>query len=116
MKTITLKEHFEKFLASFNPVKGTLRTYSIDTIAGPLELEFMDDEKPWIACVFMNVEKAKEILKNSTRLNTYSGKYNWYIFEFGNFSKFQSKITKRKTEISGKMMIGAFFEKLNSIK
>lgn len=113
MKTISLKEHFEKFLTPFNPAKGSLRSWRIDTIAGPLELEFMDNEKPWIACVFMDVEKAKELLKNSTRLNTYSGKWNWHTFEFGNFSNLT---IKRESEISGQIMIGAFFEKLNSIK
>ena len=120
MKTQTIQESFEKALAPFNPVKGTLRKWSIETTAGPLELEIVEgpnirSSALFIACVFRDVEKAKAHIEllSSSRLNTYSGKWNWHIVEFGYF---QSKISIEQANIKIQVMIDTFFEKVKSIK
>jgi len=58
--------------------KGVMRQFALDTQAGVLEISVYDDNcYPWVACVFDDVMRAKEIVRTGC-LNRCSGKWNWH--------------------------------------
>lgn len=66
------------------PSKYSGDSYKMDTKAGELIISLYEPEKSnvfTIFCQFQDVEKAKEVLKDSRRLNKYSGKWNFHQFD-----------------------------------
>lgn len=119
MNTINnLTSEFEATLAKFSPVKGELYKWRVETNAGPLEIDFMHgvSHEPWIACRFINVEKAKARFQFDNRLNTYSGKWNWNAYEFSFKLLSGKKITDEEAYIVGKAMISAFCKSIESLR
>jgi hypothetical protein len=99
-------------LAPFAPVPGEHREWRIQTVAGPLEVTLYEgsDAGPWLACCFADVGQAREHLgiragDCSTRLNPWSGKWNWHWHEFGPYTLRPSKAEKLA---AGRQMIAAF--------
>lgn len=68
-----------------NRHKGALAThYKMETKAGELHITLEEPETSkvfTIYCQFQDVEKAKELLKGSDRLNKYSGKWNFHYMD-----------------------------------
>lgn len=58
------------------------QTFVIETVVGQLVIRIFDD---WVACRFLDVEKAKTKFTISScaggRLNHFSGKWNWHWFD-----------------------------------
>lgn len=111
-----LNAEFEKTLAKYNPVKGELYKWRIETNAGPLEIDFMCDNEPWIACRFIDVDKAKRRFYIGQRLNPYSGKWNWHVFEFCQCATMFCKLSASDAYAAGQKMIEEFVKTLEEIK
>lgn len=55
------------------------KAYSLETPAGTLRVTIFEG---WLACRFLDVGKAKEVLLvGDDRLNPYSGKWNWHFLD-----------------------------------
>lgn len=110
--TISLHEEFAAAMAPFRPGRGDLRDLCIATGIGPLELMLYDSDAagPWIAAVFIDVDRAREHFgarpgDHSTRLNPYSGKWNWHCHEFAPRARRHSRAERQD---AGRKMIAAF--------
>lgn len=69
------KQSVADYLASKGATTSRFYAFEIETKAGTL---FVSPYEDWIACRFENVEEAKRLLGHSTRLNPYSGKWNFH--------------------------------------
>ena len=68
------KSEVETMLRELGAVDGD-RWYilRLETAAGPLDLCPQDN---WLACRFVDVDRARQVLGKNPRLNTFSGKLN----------------------------------------
>lgn len=110
-----LNTEFQTAITKFNPTKGELYKWRIETNAGPLEIDFMYGNEPWIACRFVDVDKAKRRFNLGQRLNNYSGKWNWYAFEFCPDAKLFWKVSASDAYAAGQKMIEEFFKYLYTL-
>lgn len=76
-KKFNLIEYLTAKLVAMGAKPGTMRELAIDTKAGVLEISIYDGEHPWIACIFDDVAKARDVVKSGC-LNKHSGKWNWH--------------------------------------
>jgi len=118
-KKLGLQDEFALALAPFNPVKGEHRDWRIQTAIGPLEVTLYDKDGqgPWIACAFLDVEKARLHFGVSPsdffkfRLNPYSGKWNFHCEEWA----CRVRPSKADKQAAGRRMISAFIEEVKYI-
>lgn len=94
-RAINIKAAVDAWLIAHGATpSASIRMFRIDTILGPLYITAYDD---WIACCFDNVQAAKThygVTTLGSRLNPYSGKWNWHYFGTDDWSDFTAAMAE----------------------
>lgn len=115
---------FEAMMKALDAKPGSWYDWVIETKAGSLEISLHSSLGPgfkgmWLACKFEDIPKACQILgidpnDHSTRLNTWSGKWNWISSEFLKVIKKRNTVAEEKEATL--LMLDAFFKKIKEMK